>query len=122
MGSFEQFTKSVVEKLLSAEYAHLKNAAVVYASVSGVRKLTETYELTDLQFTNQDSSQSFRASCAAPYYEYTLRVVDRFGAVDPSFPPLPGVRSRLQLAPGAKVGIGLAFGELAPIIIGEVFL
>ena len=54
--------------------------------------------------------------------EYTLWVVDRFGSEDSSFPALPGVRSRIPLQAGALAAIALPFGDLTPVIIGEVVL
>ena len=41
---------------------------------------------------------------------------------DSSFPPLPNVRSRIQLQAGALAAIALPFGDLTPVIIGEVVL
>ena len=49
-------------------------------------------------------------------------MVDRFGSEDSSFPALPGVRSRIQLQAGALAAIALPFGDLTPVIIGEVVL
>lgn len=98
MGSLEQFVKSAITRIFAVDYPHLKLPAVVYATV------TETKELSN------------------NWYEYTLRVIDRFGNTDDTFPELPGIRSKIQLDFGAIAAIGLAYGDVEPVIIGEVIL
>lgn len=118
----EKMITDVMEKTFSQDYPHLKLPAVVLATVSGAKKLSDTYELKELEITDEDSGRTFKAHQKAYYYEYRLNVLDRFGNKDEAFPTLPGVRSRLQLEPGAIVAVGLVFGDIAPAIIGEVSL
>ena len=118
----ETMMTGVIEKTFSQDYPHLKLPAVVLATVSGAKKLSDTYEMEELEITNEDSGQTFRAHYKAFYYEYRLNVLDRFGNKDDSFPSLPGVRSRLQLEPGTIVAVALVFGDITPAIIGEVSL
>lgn len=97
MGSLEQFVKKLVKQIIADDYPHLKLPAVVYATVTGAKEL-------------------------AGWYEYTIRVIDRFGNTDDTFPELPGIRSKIQIQTGATVAIGLAHGDVEPVIIGEVIL
>lgn len=122
MGALEQFVKTAVAKLIPQDYPHLKEPAVMYATITGVRKLEETYELNDLVIYNDESGGSYKGHIVAHWYEYTLRVVDRFGNLDAKFPELPSVRSKKQFRKGATVSIGLAYGDLSPTIIEEVIL
>ena len=121
MGALEQFVKTAVAKLIPQDYPHLKEPAVMYATITGARKLEETYELDDLVIYNDESGGSYKGHIVAHWYEYTLRVVDRFGNVDETFPALPGVRSKAQYKAGAVVAVALAYGD-SPAIIGEVQL
>ena len=109
MGSLEQFTKSVIDRVIVEDYPHLK-------------ELPKTYEVKKLEITDEDGERTFGAHYTAHWYEYTLKVLDRFGNADDTFPELPGVCSKVQLETGAIVAVGLAFGDIAPIIIGEVVL
>ena len=122
MGQLTQFTQSVVEKLLAEGYPHLRFPAVVYATVTGARKLPETYEVKELEITDEDSGRTFKAHFEAHWYEYTLKVLDRFGGQDDAVPVLPGIRSKLPLESGATVAVGLPYGDLNAAIIGEVVL
>lgn len=122
MGALEQFVKTAVAKLIPQDYPHLKEPAVMYATITGARKLEETYELDDLVIYNDESGGSYKGHIVAHWYEYTLRVVDRFGNLDAKFPELPSVRSKKQFQKGATVSIGLAYGDLSPTIIEEVIL
>lgn len=122
MGSLEQFTKIVINRVLAEDYPHLKLPAVVYATVTGAKEISDTYEVKDLEITDEDGGRTYKARYKAHWYEYTLKVLDRFGNADAEFPELPGVRSKVQLEAGATVAIGLAFGGVEPTIIGEVVL
>ncbi len=116
----EEMMAGVMGKTISQEYPHLKLPAVVLATVSGAKKLSDTYEVKELEVTDEDSGRTFKAHYKAFYYEYRLNVLDRFGERDDTFPTLPGVRSRLQLEPGTVVAVALVYGNLSPAIIGEV--
>lgn len=122
MGSLEQFTKSVINRAIAEDYPHLKLPAVVYATVTGVKELSDTYKVKELEITDEDGGRTFKAHYAAHWHEYTLKVLDRFGNTDDTFPELPGVRSKVQLEAGATVAIAFAFGGVEPTIIGEVVL
>lgn len=113
--------KSVAKKLISQDYPHAKNPAVVFATVSKATQLSETFEVKELVIHNDDTGTSFRGHITAHWNEYTLTVVDRWGSTDESFPPLPNVRSRAQFKTGAVVAVALAYGD-SPAIIGEVQL
>jgi hypothetical protein len=121
MGTLEQFTKSVIARAITEDYPYLKLPAVIYATVTGATELPDTYEVKGLEITNEDGGQTFKAQYTAHWREYTLKVLDRFGNADDTFPELPGVRSRVQLEAGATVAVALAFGD-EPVILGEVVL
>lgn len=91
----EEFTKAAVDKIIAEDYPHLKLPAVVYATVMGQKS-------------------------AGAWNEYTLAVLDRFGNRDESFPTIPGVMSKLGFEAGATVAVALVYGDLTPVIIGEV--
>lgn len=116
----EEMVKGVINKTLETEHPHLTLPAVVCATVTTATKLSETYEAEELVFVNDDSGSSYRGHIVAPWYEYTLNVIDRFGNVDESFPPLPGIKSKKQFRAGAVVAIALTYGDITPAIIGEV--
>ena len=118
----EEMTKAVVNKVIAEDYPHLKLPAVVYATVTGAKQLGETFEVKELTIYNDESGGSYKGHIAAHWNEYTLAVLDRFGNVDETFPAIPGVRSKQQLKPGAVVALALAYGDIAPAIIGEVVL
>jgi len=122
MGSLEKFVTSVITRIFADDYSHLKLPAVVYATVIGAQELAETYEVEELLITDEDNDRTFRAHYTAHWYEYTLRVINRFGNIDDTFPELPGIRSKIWLKAGAIVAIGLAHGDVEPVIIGEVVL
>lgn len=90
--------QNLLRETLAAQYPHVQLPAVVYARVTSCKEL------------------------AAPWYEYTLQVLDRLGEVDESYPPLPGVRAKTNLETGTAVAVGLPYGELAAVILGEVWL
>ena len=122
MGTLEQFTKSVINRAIAEDYPHLKLPAVVYATVTGAKELSDTYEVKELEITDEDGGRTFKAHYTAHWHEYALKVLDRFGNTDDTFPELPGVRSKVQLEAGATVAIAFAFGGVEPTIIGEVVL
>ena len=118
MASLEQFVKEVVEK----KYPHVKRPPIVYATITAAQMLSDTYTMTDLQITNTDAGTSFKGSMTAHWFEYALRMLDQFGNEDSTYPEIPAVRSKLQLSAGAIVAVGLDYGIVEPVIIGEVSL
>lgn len=91
----EEFTRAAVEKIVAEDYPHIKLPAVVYATVK-------------------------QRESAGEWNKYTLTILDRFGNRDESFPVIPGVMSKMGLEVGRTVAVALAYGDLTPIIIGEV--
>lgn len=91
----EEFTKAAVSKIIAEDYPHLKLPAVVYAAI-----------------TQRDS--------VGEWCQYTLAVLDRFGNRDGRFPAIPGVMSKMSFRIGDTVAVALAYGDLSPVIIGEV--
>jgi len=122
MGNLEEFTKCVIGRVITADYPHLKLPAVQYARISKAAQLSETYTVDSLEITDVTAGRPLTASYAAHWYEYTLEIIDRFGNADDTYPLIPGVKSKLKLDKGAVVAVGLAFGDIAPAIIGEVKL
>lgn len=118
----EEFTKAAVDKIIAEGYPHLKLPAVVYATIAQAKQLGETFQTEELVIYNDEGGGSYRGHIVAHWYEYTLNVLDRFGNQDESFPTIPGVRSKNQFKPGAVVAVALAYGDIAPAIIGEVQL
>lgn len=118
----EQMVKSVIDKTIAEGYPHLKLPAVIFATVTASKELDETFEIVGLTIYNDDTGGSYKGHVVSHWYEYTLKVLDRFGNLDEDFPELPGVRSKVQLKTGATVAVGLSFGDVDPAIIGEVVL
>lgn len=117
----EEMVKAVVNKVIAQDYPHLKTSAALYAVVTKETQLGETFSYDDLVIYNDETGASYRGHIVAHWYEYTLRVVDRWGNVDDAFPPFPDVRSRIQLKTGAFVSVAMAYGD-TPAIIREVQL
>ena len=118
----EWFVKAVVRDILKRDYHYLTTPAILLARVSAVKELPDTFETRDLDIHNDEGGGSYRGHIVGRWQEYTLAVVDRFGSEDSSFPALPCVRSKIQLQAGALAAIALPFGDLTPVIIGEVVL
>lgn len=117
----EDMIRTVTHKVIAQDYAFLKAPAVLYAVVTKVTQLGETFSYDDLVIYNDDTGTCFRGHIVAHWYEYTLQAVDRWGNVDSSYPPFPDIRSRIQLEPGAFVSVAMAYGDV-PAIIREVKL
>ena len=118
----QRMMRDVAKEMMSKDYPHAKLPAIVYASVSRVKRL-EAYEVTELVIHNDEHPGShYRAHITAYWYEYELTVLDRFGNPDDEYPPLPQIRSKKQFQQGAVVAVALPYGELTPSIIGEVRL
>lgn len=123
MGAMEQFTATVIEKTLTQKYPHLKLPAVILARVVGGRELEDTYTWAELTIcSDEPDGDSYRGHITGHWWEYTLELVDRAGTVDQDSPPIPGVRSKVQLQTGAYVAVALPDGQLSPELIGEVML
>ena len=104
----EEVVKVITKKIISSDYPHLKTPSVVFARIDSV-KICGTFEADDLTIT-------------ANVFEYSLVVIDRFGNVNNNFPVLPGIKSKKPFQAGAVVAIAFAYGDIEPVIIGEVSL
>ena len=117
----QEMVRAVIHKVIAQEYAFLKTPAVLFAVVTKAAKLGETFDYNDLIIHNDETGTRYRGHITAPWYEYTLQVVDRWGNVDENFPAFPEIRSRIQLTTGAFVSVAMAYGDV-PAIIREVKL
>ena len=87
----EEMVKSIINKTLETDFPHLVLPAVVYATVTAAKKLPETYEVNELVIYNDETGGSYRGHIVAPWWEYTLEVINRFGNRDEDVPILPGI-------------------------------
>lgn len=117
----EEAVKVITKKIISSNYPHLKMPSVVFARIDSV-KICGVYEVNDLTITDKTKEQTFAAQITANAFEYSLIVIDRFGNADSNFPVLPGIKSKKQFQAGAVVSIAFAYGDIEPVIIGEVGL
>lgn len=119
--TLENIIKCVVTKMIETTYPHLVQPGVLYGRVTTAAQV-DTYTLSQLIIHNDETGVSFPGHITANWYEYTLSVTDRFGNILDSYPIIPGIRSRQQFEVGCIVAFALPYGELAPVIIGEVKL
>lgn len=117
----ESFVKSVTRKLLEQEYPHLAHPAVIFATITQATQLGQTFKTKELTISNDSETSRYKGYILAPWYEYELKVVDRFGNQDDNFPIIPGVRSKGQFEVGSFVAVAMAYGDV-PVILGEVQL
>lgn len=119
----EQAVQNIINRVITQECPHLELPAVLYAQVVSARELEDRWELPDLViYSDEGGGGSYRGHITAPWYEYELCIMDRFGNRDGAYPPIPQVRSRQQLPIGAVAAVALPYGELSPVILGEVRL
>lgn len=117
----EEVVKVIVKKIISSDYPHLKMPSIVFAKINSA-KIFGTYEVNSLTIADKTAGQTFSAQITANSFEYSLSVIDRFGNIDSSFPALPGIKSKKQFQTGAVVAVAFAYGDIEPVIIGEVNL
>ena len=117
----EEVVKVITKKIISSDYPHLKTPSVVFARIDSV-KICGTFEADDLTIADKTKEQTFAAKITANDFEYSLVVIDRFGNVNNNFPVLPGIKSKKPFQAGAVVAIAFAYGDIEPVIIGEVSL
>ena len=91
----EEMIKAVFNKQIAVKYPHLQHPAFMRAQVTA-------------------------ATPAGGWRRYNLRIFGKNGELDDSFPEIPNVYSKLYFEGGETVAIGLLYGELDPVIIGEV--
>ena len=116
-----EMVKAVIKKTLATDYPHVRLPAVALAKIDSAREL-DSYEIENLTFYNDDEGKSCQGHMEASWYEYKLTILDRFGNPDEAYPALPEIKSRKQFREGAIVSVALLYGELVPVLIGEVEL
>lgn len=116
----EQVVKSIVEKHLLENFPQVQLPGTMQASVTKATKLGDTYDYEDMQVEGCQSCPPYEAKITGPWYEYSLKILTRDGAVDEKYPEIPGVMSRHQVKKGGKVAVAMLYGELRPFILGEV--
>ncbi len=115
----EEVINIMMKKAIAVDYPYLKLPAVVFAKVSSVKKCG-SYIIDDLTITDKNTGQTFPAHITADCYEYKLTVLKPFGSLDNSFPVLPGIKSKKQFLVDTIVAVAFAYGNVEPVIIGEV--
>lgn len=91
----EEMIKSVVKKTIDTEYQHLLMPNILTAIIAS-------------------------ASHDGEIYTYDLKILDKNGVSDDTYPIIPGVKSKLIFTTNSTVAIGLLYGQLNPYILGEV--
>lgn len=125
MGQLERFTTQVFRALIADKYPHLQLPGVVCARVVSSKEITDTYEMTGLTITlsgGGDGNGTYEGTITGHMNEYTLQITDRWGNPDETFPVIPGIRSKGQFQEGCLVALGLMYGDVSPVILGEVEL
>ncbi len=125
MGQLEQFVRTALKQVVAEEYPHLELPGVVCAVIESVKELPDTYEVSGLSVRLEGGGEgngTYTGAITGHYYEYTVRITDRTGNADEHFPVIPGIRSKNQFLAGTLVAVGLLFGDLTPVLIGEVDL
>ena len=125
MGQLEQFVRTALKQAVAEEYPHLDLPGVVCAVIESAKELPDTYKRNRLSVRLEGGGEgngTYTGTITGHYYEYTVRITDRAGNVDERFPVIPGIRSENQFQVGALVAVGLLFGDLTPVLIGEVEL
>nr|DAP14039.1 MAG TPA: hypothetical protein [Caudoviricetes sp.] len=85
--------KTGINRVLRESFPHLLQPAFVYARIT-------------------------KAQNESVPYTYNLKILDKFGNVDSSFPEIPAVRSRIHAEKGDTVAVALLYGKLNPFIVG----
>lgn len=115
------FVHEVLREIIAREYPYLESPAVVFATITKAQRLDQTFTASGLTISNDSGTSRYNGHITAPWYEYELKVVDRFGNPDGDFPPIPGVRSKEQCEVGNVVAVAMAYGDI-PVILREVQL
>lgn len=117
----KEAVRIIMKKIIASDYPHLKLPAVMFAKVTSVQK-RDTYDMEDIVITDESLSRTFQAHITCGCYEYRLTIIDRFGNADSDFPALPEIKSKEQFQVGAVVAVAFAYGDIDPVILGEVSL
>lgn len=116
----EKMVKDILKKLMQTVYPHLLRPAVMYARI--VTAVEENAVVgAEVELQAEDGS-ILRGYLQEHWYRYTVRILDRHGAEHPSYSPIPGIRSKVKLHPGAMAAVVMPYGDLLPVILGEVAL
>lgn len=116
----EKMVKDILAKLMRTVYPHLLRPAVMYARiVTAVEENTVVGAAVELKTEDGGVIQGYLQE---HWYRYTVRILDRDGAEHPSYSPIPGVRSKVTLHPGQVAAVVMPYGDLVPVIVGEVAL
>lgn len=91
----EQMIQNVIQKLIKTRYQHIKLPSSVLA------KITKVQEQAD-------------------YYIYNLKILDENKAINPEFPEIPKVKSKIILESGDIAAVLLLYGQLNVYIVGKV--
>lgn len=81
-------------------------------TITKAQRLDQTFTASGLTISNDSGTSRYNGHITAPWYEYELKVVDRFGNPDGDFPPIPGVRSKEQCEVGNVVAVAMAYGDI----------
>lgn len=90
----KEFVKNTMNDEIKAEYPHIRHPAWMYARVTEYRKEADVAVVT-------------------------LQILDRDKQRDENYPPMPFVRTDLQVALNDIVVVGLLYGECLPYIVGR---
>ena len=90
----KEFVKSSIENEIKENYPHIRHPAWMYAKVTEWRKEAELSVVT-------------------------LQILDKDLQKDINFPPMPFIRTELQVALNEVVVVGMLYGECQPYIVGR---
>ena len=90
----KEFVKSSIENEIKENYPHIRHSAWMYAKVTEWRKEAELSVVT-------------------------LQILDKDLQKDINFPPMPFIRTELQVALNEIVVVGMLYGECQPYIVGR---
>ena len=118
----EEMVNTALKKIIATDYSYLSSPSVVLAKVASAKKMDTTFAVEDLIIHNDDAGSSYNGKIISYWYEYRLIVIDRFGIADSKFPAIPGIKSKKQFQIGSVVAVAFPYGDINPVIIGEVSL
>lgn len=116
----EKMVKDILEKLMRTVYIWLRRPAVLYARIVAAQQDAAVVgPMVELQMEDGNTLSGYLQE---QWWSYTIRILDRDGADDPKYSPIPDVRSKLRLFPGAKAAVVMPYGDLLPVIVAEVMI
>ena len=90
----KEFVKSTMENEIKERYPHIRYPAWMYARVTECRKESNSFVVT-------------------------LQILDKNQQKDVNYPPLPFIRTDLQVVLNDIVVVGMLYGECLPYIVGR---